>query len=224
MLNVFKLQNSWLAEYMSPAPPSSSSRPPVALTQAGKIKGLFCCMSPQRFHSFAVFGLYCQRAALTSSASRPARRGQVTTAGDGLGDGDEGEGGAGEEQRKRALREKCFPTTWHSRTHRAGAGAGAGEEAGSVAATLACSQALAAPALRFSRWSCLAPAALRRALSDSDLDPFPAPGGASECFLALCRVRIVHQKTVAGPLSEEDIQAACALNFDAVFSSETCVC
>ena len=208
MLNVFKLQNSWLAE-QSPSSTSSSaassSRPPVALTQAGKIKGLFCCLSPQRFHSFAVFGLHCQRATLTYLS----RAGQVTADG----------GGDEEEQRRKALREKVFPTTWHSRTHRGGAG----DEAGSVAAALACSQALAAPALRFSRWSCLAPPALRRALSDSDSDSGPAaPSGSAECFLALCRVRIVHQQTVAGrPLTEEDIAEAVRRNFDAVFSSET---
>ena len=84
-----------------------------------------------------------------------------------------------------------------------------------MAATLACSQALACPALRFSRWSCSQPSTLRRSLAAS------ASPQSAECFLALCRVRIVHQKTVAGPITEEDITAACELNFDAVFSSDT---
>ena len=205
MLNVFKLQNSLLAELVSPpAPaPTSSSRPPVALTQAGKTKGLFCCLSPQRFYSFAVFGLHCQRAALP--LSRPGR-GQVAADW-------ESAGGAGEDQRKRALRERFFPAAWHSSTQNAPRGAE--DAAGSVAATLACSQALACPALRFSRWSCSQPSTLRRSLAAS------ASPQSAECFLALCRVRIVHQKTVAGPITEEDITAACELNFDAVFSSDT---
>lgn len=51
VLNVFKLQNSYLSGKLQAASEKVIN---------GKIKGLFCCLSKSQFYSFSVFGLYAQ--------------------------------------------------------------------------------------------------------------------------------------------------------------------
>lgn len=70
---------------------------------------------------------------------------------------------------------------------------------------------------RFSRCSCPDPARLKAHCqhgSGSDRNE-------QYVFLALCRILTVHLKTVEGPLTQEEIRAAQAHNFDAVQSSLT---
>jgi hypothetical protein len=62
--------------------------------------------------------------------------------------------------------------------------------------------------LRFSRFS-----------SVSHIKDFDADELHNGVFLSLCRVLILHQRTVTGPIEDSDIQEALAMNYDTLYST-----
>lgn len=65
-------------------------------------------------------------------------------------------------------------------------------------------------ALRFSRFSSVS--------QIKEYDPEELQNGV---FLSLCRVLILHQRSVVGPITDTDIQEALAMNYDSVYSTLT---
>ncbi len=177
----------------------------------GKIKGLFCCLPPEHFYSFSVFGLHAQALPYKSNANLQQLAGEL------------------------------FSTAWFHSEPPAGLAvslrqnrdiAGALRVAGTAARLSvqrhavmeptpgqdknndrpkATVQAQAQPQqhiLRFSRYSTISNL---RHLSQAALE-----GGV---FLALCRVLVVQQLTVNTPITDADIMAGLQQGCDCIFSS-----
>ena len=111
--------------------------------------------------------------------------------------------------RLHTLKDSIFQTSWYSQVNNV-------EKRDSLsAASMACSKPLSAP-LHFGRWSCLSPDRLNNICGNGQKNR----KAGKHCFLALCRVLIMHQKTVSDPITENDIITACEENFDAIYSSQ----
>jgi hypothetical protein len=67
------------------------------------------------------------------------------------------------------------------------------------------------------------PSQLRFSRFSANRDDLCTAGGTEEVFLALCRVLILHQRTIAEPIRDSDISEAIALNYDTLYSSSTYV-
>eukprot|EP01032_Pedospumella_encystans_P017603 gene17603-20052_t len=197
VLNVFKLQNSFLSTKLQAA----SER-----VMNGKIKGLFCCLPPEHFCSFSVFGLHAQALPYKANANLQQLAGEL------------------------------FSTAWFHSEPPVGLAvslrqnkdiAGALRVAGTAARLSVQRHAVMEPTagkdrtkapppqaqpqqhiLRFSRYSTISNL---RHLSQASLE-----GGV---FLALCRVLVVQQLTVNTPIGDADIMAGLQQGCDCIFSS-----
>lgn len=158
----------------------------------GKVKGLFCCLSEEQFYRVSAFGLYAQRLPAGCRSSAPSAD---------------------------VVAPSIFSTAWFCVPPPLGVPVNGDVASVSKVSGTARRLATAPPqpsrrtdggVLRFSRYSTMS--------STADLDSDQLERGV---FLSLCRVLIVHQRTVSGPITEADIVEASVGNFDAVYSTDT---
>lgn len=164
----------------------------------GKVKGLFCCLSTAQFYRLACFGLFSQ-----TLPTAPGRK--------------KSDASSAAPQTVQEIASELFSTAWFCSTPPLGvalspAMAHVNKVSGTALrlATAPSAEDGTEDVVRFSRYSTIS---RLRDFSEAELE--------QGVFLSLCRVLIVHQRTVDTPIAQADIVEAMALNYDALYSSVT---